>query len=76
MVEREGSFSCAAWRDGCTFSIHKVIAGKKISKSMARKLLTKGQTQVLKGFRSKSNKTFAARLKLEDGRIRFDLTDD
>ena len=73
MVEKETSYSCAAWRTGCSFAIEKKIAGKKISKAMARKLLTKGRTQVLKGFTSKSNKPFAARLKLEDGRVRFEL---
>jgi DNA topoisomerase-3 len=73
MVEREASFCCASWRAGCGFAIHKTIAGKKISKAMARKLLTKGQTQLLKGFTSRANKKFDARLKLEDGRVKFEF---
>ena len=40
---------------------------------MAMKLLTKGRTQVLKGFRFKSDKKFDARLKLENGRVDFEF---
>jgi len=73
MVERDTAYCCAAWRAGCRFEIHKTIAGKKISKAMARSLLTKGQTRVLKGFTSRSDKPFEARLKLEEGRVRFEF---
>ena len=73
MVERDTAYCCSAWRAGCRFEIHKTIAGKKISKSMARSLLTKGKTRVLKGFTSKSDKPFDARLKLEEGRVRFEF---
>ena len=73
MVERDTAFCCAAWRAGCRFEISKIIAGKKISKTMARSLLTKGRTRVLKGFTSKSDKPFEARLKLEEGRVRFEF---
>jgi DNA topoisomerase-3 len=73
MVEREASYCCASWRNGCGFAINKTIAGKKISKAMARRLLRNGETQVLKGFTSKSNKKFDARLKLEAGRVRFEF---
>ncbi|MEM7205095.1 MAG: DNA topoisomerase 3 [Planctomycetota bacterium] len=73
MIERDKSYSCSAHRTGCRFVIWKEIAGKKITKPMAMKLLTKGKTQVLKGFRSKSDKKFDARLKLEDGCVGFEF---
>ena len=75
MIEQEKAYRCGRWRDGCRFVIWKEIAGKKITKSMARKLLVKGQTQVLKGFEGKSGK-FAARLRIEDGQVRFGFDDD
>jgi DNA topoisomerase-3 len=73
MIEREKSFSCSAHRTGCRFVILKEIGRKKITKAMAVKLLTKGQTQLLKGFRSSSEAKFDARLKLHDGRVEFEF---
>lgn len=73
MLEREKSYSCANWKSGCSFTIWKEIAGKKITKAMAKKLVTKGQTQVLKGFTSKAGKKFDAKLQIEDGKVRFEF---
>lgn len=73
MVETAKSYSCSAWRDGCKFVIWKTIAGKAITRAMAKKLVAKGRTQVLKGFVSKAGKKFEARLKLEEGQVRFEF---
>ncbi len=73
MMETEQAFTCSAARSGCSFRIYKTIAGKKVSKTMAKKLLTSGKTQVLKGFQSKAGKAFDARLKLEDGKVSFEF---
>ncbi len=72
--EQPKSYSCSGWKAGCKFAIWKTIAGKKISISMARTLLTKGQTSRLKGFKSKAGKAFDARLKLVDGKVQFDFS--
>ena len=61
------------WRGGCKFAVWKTIAGKKISVRTAQTLLGKGRSPLLKGFKSKAGKLFAARLKLEDGAVRFDF---
>ncbi len=73
VVEREKSFSCRAWRDGCKFAIWKTIAGKRITVRTAQALLRQGKSPPLKGFASRSGKTFDARLKLEGGEVRFDF---
>ena len=73
VIEREKSFSCSAWKSGCSFTIWKSIAGKNISASMAQKLAKQGKTQVLKGFKSKAGKKFDARLKLENDKVVFDF---
>lgn len=62
---------------GCHFSIGEIL-GKKLSEEDLRDLVTKGETQVIKGFKSKSNSLFSAKLKLatnEAGRmgIAFDF---
>jgi DNA topoisomerase-3 len=72
--EQPKSYSCSGWKAGCKFAIWKTIARKKISSSMARTLLTKGQTSRLKGFKSKAGKAFDARLKLVDGKLQFDFS--
>ncbi len=69
IIEGERGFGCSNWRkkDGaCRFVIWKTIAGKKIPKTAVRKILAKGVSDNIKGFKSKSGKTFSARLKLND----------
>jgi DNA topoisomerase-3 len=73
VVEQEKSFGCSAWRQGCRFTIWKSIAGKAISARTAAALLRRGQSPLLRGFRSKAGKPFEARLKLEGGEVRFDF---
>ncbi len=73
VVEGERSYGCSGWRDGCKFAIWKTIAGKKVSATTARALLKKGVSPLLKGFKSKSGSTFDARLKLENGAVRFEF---
>jgi DNA topoisomerase-3 len=73
VVEQERSYGCSGWRAGCKFTIWKTTAGKKLSSRTARTLLRKGRTPLLKGFTSKAGKRFDARLKLENGAVRFDF---
>lgn len=69
VVERPKSFSCG----GCPLVIWKMVAGKKISARTARTLLSRGRTEVLKGFTSKAGRKFDAALKLEAGNVVFDF---
>jgi DNA topoisomerase-3 len=73
VIEQERSFSCSGWRGGCKFTIWRTIAGKRISPRTAQALLRRGRSPLLKGFRSRSGRTFEARLKLEEGAVRFDF---
>lgn len=73
VVEQAKSFACGGWRQGCKFTIWKTIAGKRISARSAQALLRQGRSPVLKGFASKSGKTFDARLKIDGGEVRFDF---
>ncbi len=73
VVERDKSFACSSWRDGCPFTIWKTIAGKRITAKTAEALLRSGKSPPLKGFASRSGKTFDARLKLDGGAVRFDF---
>lgn len=58
--------------DGCELKIWDQVASRRVSPTMAKALLTQGETQVLKGFRSKAGKPFSAALVLEeDGKVGF-----
>jgi len=74
VVESPRAYGCGNWRSGCTFVIWKTVAKKKISASMAKTLLEKGETKVLKGFTSRAGKSFDARLKLLNGEVKFDFS--
>ncbi|EUJ16551.1 topoisomerase IA [Listeria aquatica FSL S10-1188] len=76
-VKDKGKFyGCEGYREdpSCTFSMSKVIAGKKLSETQIKSLLSKGTTPVLKGFKSKAGKSFEAQLKLIGGKINFDFS--
>lgn len=75
MKELEKSFSCTGYKDGCSFTIWKVIAGKKITKAQAKALCENWRTGELKGFMGKSGKEFSAKLVLNKstGKIEFEF---
>ena len=64
IVSYPKSYSCESGKDGCGFVIWKTVAGKEISQTQAEKLLSKGKTDIIKGFTAKSGKSFDAHLKL------------
>lgn len=73
VTEQERSYGCSGWRNGCKFAIWKTIAGKKVSTRTAQALLRRGVSPLLKGFKSKAGKPFDAKLKLENGTVRFEF---
>lgn len=58
------AYSCESGKDGCGFVIFKSIANKAISRTQAQKLISRGQTDKIKGFTAKSGKKFDAYLAL------------
>ena len=71
IIESSKSFYCSGYKDGCQFSIWKIIAEKKLTKTNIMQLLEKGITTEIKGFKSKSGKQFNAKLQIADGKIQF-----
>lgn len=49
-------YGCSSFKEGCDFRLPQTYAGKKISESQIDKLIKKGQTDLLKGFKFKDNK--------------------
>ncbi len=73
VVETPKSYGCSQWKEGCGLTIWKTMSGRKISATNAKKLIKKGETPIVKGFRSKAGKKFDAKLKLVDGKVQFDF---
>lgn len=58
---------CNRWREGCTFSVWREVAGKALSDAQLKELIVKGRTKVIKGFKKKSGSgTFEAKLVLNE----------
>ena len=73
IIETVKAYSCSEWRNGCKMVIWKTVAHKKITAAMAKKILSKGETGLLKGFKSAKGTEFEANLKLVDGKVEMDF---
>lgn len=67
VIEGQKGFGCSNWRTGCHFVLWKTpICGKVLTPNQVKSLLKKGKTPLIKGFKSKSGKSFTAYLIWED----------
>lgn len=73
LVGKSG-YGCSRWKEGCKFFIGKQIAGKNITESVAKELIENKKTKVIKGFKSKNEKSFDAILIVKDGKVKFDFS--
>ena len=71
VIARPREFACTG---ACGFTLQNRIAGRAINQALAGVLLERRRSQILRGFRSKAGKKFAAMLVLDDdGALRFDF---
>lgn len=74
VVRTRFGYGCSGYKEGCKFSVNSVICDRVISLSNMKMLLETGKTSKIEGFVSKrTGKTFAASLKLENGKAVFDF---
>lgn len=77
VIEGQKGFGCSNWRNGCHFVVWKTeLCGKTITSNQMKSLLKKGKTPLIKGFKSKTGKTFAAHLvweNPEEGKLKFEF---
>ncbi|APH14465.1 DNA topoisomerase family protein [Clostridium sporogenes] len=72
IIECSKGYNCSNWKNGCKFFIRKTIANKSITPSNIKKLLSSGETNVIKGFKKKNGDDFDAKLMLlKDGEVTF-----
>ena len=75
-IKGKFGYFCSSKKDtGCKFSIPTEICSKKISDTQVLRLIEKGKTTLIKGFKSKTGKEFDAALKLDKttGKIEFEF---
>jgi len=77
VIEGKKGFGCSNWRTGCSFVVWKTpICGKILTPTQIKSLLKKGKTPLIKGFKSKTGKSFAAYLVWDDaanGKLKFEF---
>ena len=76
MIQDKGKFyGCTEYQGGCTFTLSKIVLGKKISQSNIKKLLNGDRTNLIKGFKSKKGKRFDAYLRYDAERqkVKFEF---
>ena len=67
-------YGCTGYKEGCKFLVGTSICGRAISVANLNLLIQTGRTALIQGFVSpKTQKTFDASLKLENGRAVFDF---
>lgn len=71
IMEGKTNYYCIGYKEGCRFSLAKEVLGKKISETQIKKLLERGKTDLIAGFKGKKGE-FAAVLSIEEsGLIKF-----
>lgn len=73
ITANKSGYGCNRWKEGCKFFIGSKIAGKTISQKTVKELIQGKVTDTIKGFTNKSGKEFDARLKLQNGQVKFDF---
>lgn len=62
VIDKGKFYGCTNYKSSaCSFTVSKTILGKRLTEATVKKLLSQGETSVLKGFK-KSNKSFSAAL--------------
>lgn len=75
VIKTKWGFGCTGYKDGCKFAISGEIAHKKLTETQVKKLLEKGTTGNIKGFKSAAGKSFDAELVFDaDSKVVFGFT--
>lgn len=64
LLKGKSAYGCSTWKDGCDFRLVFQFQGKKFTQAQVKRLVTKGCTTSLKGFKVNGTKT--------EGLVRFD----
>lgn len=71
LINTQKAISCTKDSEDCSFFLLKEISSKKLSEKNIKDILTKKETSLIKNFKSKAGKSFDAKLKVENGSVKF-----
>lgn len=66
LLKGSSAFGCSDYKNGCKFRLPFEFLGKKVSENQYKRLLSKGETVVLKGFK-KENKKVNGTISYDEG---------
>lgn len=69
VLRRGGSWGCTG--EKCSFRLASTVCGRPLRRAEVSALLRGERTEILRGFRAKSGKPFAAALRLNGGKLEF-----
>ncbi|MDG4641523.1 type IA DNA topoisomerase [Enterococcus faecium] len=73
IIDKGKFFGCTGYREGCSLTLPKKWSGKTLTKKNIKDLLVKQETSLIKGFKSKKDTPFNAKLKLVNNKLAFDF---
>lgn len=73
MIDRGSFVGCDQYKEGCKFSISRLICKKKITDKAVQDLIVKQKTGIIKGFISSKNTKFEAMLVVKEGKVQFEF---
>ncbi|MCO7126132.1 topoisomerase C-terminal repeat-containing protein [Sporolactobacillus shoreicorticis] len=71
VLDKGKFYGCAGYVSGCKFTLPKELLSKDLDPSIIRTLLSGKKTRKLKGFKSKTGKSFDAVLTIQEGKLVF-----
>ena len=72
MIDKGNLIACEnSTQESRCLTIFKTISSKKITDKQVEVLVTKGETDLIDGFKSKTGNAFSAKLILKDGKVEF-----
>ncbi|MDN6389939.1 MAG: DNA topoisomerase 3 [Lactococcus lactis] len=72
IVDKGKFYGCSGYhKTGCKFTLPKQWSKKRLTKKNINDLITKQETALIKGFRSKKGNPFNAKLKLNNNKLEF-----
>lgn len=73
IISRKNFYGCSAYKEGCKQTFPANFLKKKLFANHIEDLCTKGRTDVVQGFVSKSGKKFNAKLVLTNGQLKLEF---
>lgn len=74
LIKYKKGYGCSGYKEAsCNFFLSNEKGGKKLTENQMLALLLYGETDEIKGFKSKNGKTFSSKLILDNGKVLYEF---